>query len=123
MTKPQPIPYIFACKQNTGVNIGHENSILLRLLPLVVGCSIPEGDKTWAKLMDLKEIVQLVLSPSFTEESIQYMQSKMSDHRQSLKTVFPHFKLRPKHHYIEHYPVMFWKCLKWTFGSLLDLEI
>lgn len=70
----------------------------------MVGNSIPERDKRWAILIDLKEIVQLVLSPSFTKESIQYMPSKMSDHRQSLKAVFPHFKLRPKHHYIEHYP-------------------
>lgn len=70
----------------------------------MVGSSIPERDKRWAILIDLKEIVQLVLSPSFTKESIQYMPSKMSAHRQSLKAVFPHFKLRPKHHYIEHYP-------------------
>lgn len=77
-----------ARKQNIGSN-GHENSTLLRLLPLMVGSSIPEGDKTCTMLIDLKEIVQLVLSPSFKKESIQY--SKMSDHRQSLKAVFPHF--------------------------------
>lgn len=40
----------------------------------------------------------------FTEESDQYLQSKIQDHRQMLKEAFPDFKLRPKHHYIEHYP-------------------
>lgn len=55
-------------------------------------------------LMDLKEIVELVLSPRFTEETIQYLQTKIQDHRQMLKEVFPHFTLCPKHHYIEHYP-------------------
>nr|XP_023651449.1 uncharacterized protein LOC111835405 isoform X2 [Paramormyrops kingsleyae] len=115
LDKPQPIPKNFAAKLSIGGN-GHENSTLLRLLPLMVGSKVPEGDEAWALLMDLKEIVQLVLSPSFTEESIQYMQTKISDHRQSLQAVFPYFKLRPKHHYIEHYPELT-KC----FGPLVHL--
>jgi len=32
------------------------------------------------------------------------MQTKISDHRQGLQSVFLDFKLRPKHHYVEHYP-------------------
>lgn len=71
LDKPQVIPKNFAAKLSIGGN-GHENSTLLRLLPLMVGSKVPEGDEAWAILMDLKEIVQLVLSPSFTEESIQY---------------------------------------------------
>ncbi|XP_039660298.1 uncharacterized protein LOC120561302 [Perca fluviatilis] len=115
LDKPQPIPKTFAAKVSIGGN-GHENSTLLRLLPLMVGSKVPEGDKVWAILMDLKEIVQLVLSPSFTEESIQYMQTKISNHRQGLKAVFPDFKLRPKHHYVEHYPE-----LTRRFGPLVHL--
>ncbi|XP_065099819.1 uncharacterized protein [Paramisgurnus dabryanus] len=113
--KPQPIPKNFVSKLSIGGN-GHENCTLLRLLPLMIGSKVPEGDETWAIIMDLKEIVQLVLSPSFTEESIQYMQSKITDHRQALKAVFPDFKLRPKHHFIEHYPKLT-KC----FGPLVHL--
>lgn len=82
----------------------------------MIGSKVPEGDEAWAVLMDLKEIVQLVLSPSFTEESIQYMQTKITDHRQGLKAVFAEFKLRPKHHYVEHYPELT-KC----FGPLVHL--
>ena len=78
----------------------------------MVGSKVPEGDEAWAILMDLKDIVQLVLSPSFTE-SIQYMQTKISDHRQGLQSVFPDFRLQPKHHYVEHYPELT-KC----FGPL-----
>ena len=57
-----------------------------------------------------------MLSSAFTEESIQYMQTKLSDHRQGLQAVFPDFKLRPKHHYIEHYPELT-KCV----GPLVHL--
>lgn len=80
----------------------------------MVGSSIPEGDKRWAILIDLKEIVQLVLSPSFTKESIHYMPSKMSDHKQSLKAVFPDLSIIT----LNTIQKVFW-----TFGSLLDHEI
>ncbi|KAF7654703.1 hypothetical protein LDENG_00066030 [Lucifuga dentata] len=115
LDKPQPIPKTFEAKLSIGGN-GHENATLLKLLPLMVGSKVPEGDGAWAILMDLKEDVQLVLSPSFTDESIQYMQTKISDHRQVLREVFPGFQLRPKHHYVEHYPELT-KC----FGPLVHL--
>ena len=95
---------------------GHENVALLRLLPLIVGSVIPEGDGSWAVLMELKDIVGLVLSPTFTEETIQYLQTKIRNHRQMLLEVFPQFRLRPKHHYIEHYPKLI-RC----FGPLVHL--
>ncbi len=115
LDQPQVIPKNFLTKLSIGGN-GHENSTLLRLLPLMVGSKVPEGDETWAISMDLREIVQLMLSPSFTEESIQYMQAKISDHRQGLQAAFPDFKLRPKHHYVEHY-LELTKC----FGPLVHL--
>ena len=100
--RPQPIPKTFASKQTIGGN-GHENATLVRLLPLIVGDKIPEGDVAWCALMDLKEVVELMLSTTFTEETIQ-LQSKIQDHRQCLQEVFPHFQLHPKHHFLEHHP-------------------
>lgn len=41
---------------------GHENWTLLRLLPLTIGDYIPEQDPSWEILMDLKVIVEIVLS-------------------------------------------------------------
>ncbi|KAF7640853.1 hypothetical protein LDENG_00009480 [Lucifuga dentata] len=117
--RPQPIPKTFAVKRTIGGN-GHENAMLLRLLPLMIGKNVPEGDGAWAVLMDLKEVVELVLAPVFTEESIQYLQSKIRDHKQVLQEVFPDYKLCPKHHYLEHYPELICR-----FGPcpLVDYEI
>ena len=67
--RPQPIPKTFASKQTIGGN-GHENATLVRLLPLIVGDKIQEGDVAWCALMDLKEVVELMLSTTFTEETI-----------------------------------------------------
>lgn len=95
---------------------GHENWTFLRLLPLMIGSSIPEQEPSWEILMDLKEIVEIVVSTTLSEEILCYLQSKIFDHRNLLIDTFPDFKLRPKHHFIEHY-VHLIRC----FGPLVDL--
>lgn len=91
---------------------------MLRLLPVVIGHAVPEGEKCWEILMDLKDVVDLSLCHSFDDATLQYFACKIADHRQLLKEVFPNFVLRPKHHFVEHYPHLI-KC----FGTSLDHEI
>ena len=66
--------------------------------------------------MELKYIVELAMSHTFTDNTIQCMACKILDHKQLLQEVFPNLRLRPKHHYIEHYP-----CLIMCFGPLVHL--
>lgn len=66
-------------------------------------------------VLNLKDIVELLSSPSFTKETLCYLQAKISDHRQLLFEVFPSAKLHPKHHYLEHYPILIKK-----FGPLIE---
>lgn len=124
-------PYTFSDKTNqpqlvrknfylsTMATIGgnaHENWALLRHLPLMIGHHIPEGDETWEVLMNLKDLVELAVSASFTEESLYFFDCKIAEHRDLFQKVFPNEKLRPKHHYIEHYPQLIKK-----FGPLSDV--
>ena len=113
--RPHTVPQNFASRGTICGN-GHENHTLLRLLPVLIGFRVPEGDKIWEVLMELKDIVELAVCHSFTDDTIQYMASKILDHRQLLQEVFPNLRLRPKHHYIEHYPFLI-KC----FGPLVHL--
>lgn len=53
------LPKNFVGKRTIGGN-GHENSTLLRLLPLMIGITVPDGDGAWTVLINLKEIVELV---------------------------------------------------------------
>lgn len=101
--QPQIIPGTFASKGTIGGN-AHENWALIRLLPLMVGFDIPENDQTWEIVLLLKDILEMTLAFKFTEDSLDFLDAKISEHRHLLVTVFPHFKLRPKHHFIEHYP-------------------
>lgn len=56
--------------------------------------------------MTLKDVVELVMAPLHTAETIGYMQSKISEHRYRYFEVFPDEKMRPKHHFLEHYPLL-----------------
>lgn len=113
--QPQLIPKTFSSKSTIGGN-GHENWTLLRLLPLLIGQHIPSGDETWEVLMTLKDVLELSMSTCFTEESLCFLDSKISEHRHLFQKVFEDEKLRPKHHYVEHYPQLIQ-----TFGPLSDL--
>ncbi len=112
--RPQRLTQTFKVNGTIGGN-GHENWTLLRLLPLMVGHLVPENNTTWRILLELKDIVELLASSVFTTESLCYLEYKISVHRQFLQDDFPDFKLRPKHHFIEHFPFLI-RC----FGLSLD---
>lgn len=94
----------------------HENWTLLRMLPLIIGHKIPENEPSWEILMDLKVITEMVLSSKLSDESLCYLESKLIDHQNLLTETFPNFSLRPKHHFINHYPHLI-RC----FGPLVSL--
>lgn len=101
--RPHVIPSHFAKKRTVGGN-AHENWCLLRLLPLIIGLKVPEDDEVWQMLMTLKDIVELAVAPVHTEQSICYLGTLISEHRNRYLEVFPQEKLLPKHHFLEHYP-------------------
>lgn len=115
VNKPKIILKAAFSKHSIGGN-GHENWALLRLLPLMIGDTVPVNEPSWEILMDLKEIVEIVVSDKVTEEALCYLTCKLSDHRSLVKATFPTFVLKPKHHIIEHYPHLI-RC----FGPLVDL--
>lgn len=100
---PKPIPLNFATRKSIGGN-AHENWSLLRLLPLMIGFKVPESEPAWHLLMDLKDIVELVVSPFHTDDTIRFLDTKISEHRHRYLQVFPEARVLPKHHYLEHYP-------------------
>lgn len=113
--RPHPVPLSFGSRKTVGGN-AHENWSLIRFLPQLVGQRVPCEDPAWQILTDLKDIVDLVVSPFHSEESIAYLDFKISEHRIRFQEVFPDCELKPKHHYLEHYPYLI--CL---FCSLVDL--
>jgi len=111
---PQAIAPTFASRKSVGGN-AHENWCLLKLLPFMIGDKVPEDDPAWEVLMTLKDIVEIVMAPVHTDETLGYMESKISEHCYRFSEVFPEERLKPKHHFVEHYP---W--LTTVFGPLVD---
>lgn len=77
--KPHEIPHTFTARKTIGGN-AHENWALLRHLPFIIGHLVPDGEMAWQILMDLKDIVELVVAPTHTDESIAYLEGKISEH-------------------------------------------
>lgn len=65
---------------------------------------------------DTQDLVELVMSPTFIDQSIGYLESLIAEHRHRFLSVFPHEKLIPKHHFVEHYPQLIE-----AFGPLVSL--
>lgn len=84
-TAIQRFPYKFSDKTNSPQKItekilvcgpiggnSHENWTLLRLLPLLIGDVVPENNDAWCVILELKDIVELLASSTFSEESLCY---------------------------------------------------
>lgn len=73
------------------------------MLPFIIGDLIPEAEPAWLVLLDLKEIVELAVAPLHNQETIAYLDCKITEHRDRFLELFP-AQLLPKHHFLEHYP-------------------
>ena len=99
------MPATFSSRKRIGGNT-HENWALIRLLPFIIGHRIPLDDPAWLLLMSLKDVTELVVAPVHNEESIAYLDSKISEHRHRFQEVFLNEELIPKHHFLEHCPAL-----------------
>lgn len=115
MDRPQPVSVNFATRKSMGGN-AHKNWTLLGLLPLIVGSKIPEGDPAWEVLLVFRNIVELVVNQVHTEETICFLDSKISEHKHRFLMVFPEQRIIPKHHFLEHYPELIR-----AYGPLMSL--
>ncbi len=113
--RPHAIPKTFMLNKTIGGN-AHENWGLLRFLPFLVGQLVPPSEPAWQVILDLKDIVDLVVAPVHTVQSLAFLEERICDHRCRLQEVFPGMKLLPKHHFAEHYPQMIR-----FFGPLVSL--
>ncbi|KAK0151230.1 hypothetical protein N1851_007633 [Merluccius polli] len=92
--RPHVIPRTFS--KTIGGN-AHENWALIRFPPFIIGHLVPEDEMAWQILMVLKDVVELVVAPTHTEDSIAYLECKISEHHKRYQELFPNAQLLPKH--------------------------
>lgn len=103
-----------------GVKIGGqaaENWSLLRLLPVIIGEKITNtDDPVWQLTVQLKELVEIICAPRISLSQVALLNVLIVEYLETRKEMFPEQKLKPKHHYIVHYPALILK-----FGPLIRL--
>lgn len=95
---------------------GHEYWSVIGFLPLFICHCVPEGNNFWEIRMLLKDIVELIVAPKHTDETLHFLEFKLAEHKELLQSTFLNFRLQPKHHYVEHCPDLIKK-----FGPLTDV--
>ncbi|XP_071843985.1 uncharacterized protein [Apostichopus japonicus] len=82
-----------------------ENWCLMKLFPILFGQEVCDpSDIVWKLFLLLREIVQYVCAPQITFNEIGYLRVLIEEYLDGRKSVFPCVNLRPKHHFLSHYP-------------------
>lgn len=113
LTKPCSVNPV-ACKLS-GQAVQNWN--FLRLLPVLIGDKVQDpDDDVWQLTLQLKDVVDLVCAQKISVPQVAYLEITIQDYLDSRKGLFPENHLKPKHHYLRHYPALILK-----FGPLIRL--
>jgi hypothetical protein len=94
-----------------------QNWCLLRLFPVIIGDRVTDVDNpVWHLLLTLRRVVELVCAPCISDNQIAEMKDVIEEYIYYRQALFPEHTLKPKHHYLTHYP---W--LVQQFGPLIRL--
>lgn len=110
------------CEVNPGAGklSGHavQNWRFLRILSLFIGDEIknPGESEVWQLILQLREIVELVCAPTISTGQVACLRVLIDEYLYIRMQTFGDHPLKPKHHYLNHYPE-----LTVHFGPLIRL--
>lgn len=82
--------------------------IFLKLFPLLIMDYLPDFeddiDEVWICLLRLIEIAEIACAPKIHKSCIPYLKKIIDEYLSLRMKLFPDVKLRPKHHFLTHYP-------------------
>lgn len=94
-----------------------QNWNFLRLLPVIIGDRVKDtADDVWQLTLQLKDIVDMVCAQKISVSQVAFLDVLIQEYLESRKALFPSTTLKPKHHYLRHYPALILK-----FGPLIRL--
>lgn len=77
---------------------------LIRNFPLMIGDCVEEGNKYWELLLLLLDCMDLIFAPVISNEDTLFLKRLIQDHHALFLELYPERNLRPKHHFMLHYP-------------------
>lgn len=79
--------------------------LLGRILPLVIGDMIPEGDPKWQNFLLMMKIVDVLFAQATTKGLVACLSYQIAEHHEEFK-LYPVALLIPKMHFMVHMPLL-----------------
>lgn len=76
----------------------------------------PSENATWQLILKLRELVSLICAPAISAGQVAYLKVLIDDYLYSRNQEYPDKPLKPKHHFLSHYPELIIR-----FGPLIRL--
>ena len=95
-----------------------------RLLPVMIGEFVPEGDPFWRNYLQLLHIIEQVFSPVISSGTAPYVQVLLEEYLETFHELYPTHTIIPKMHYLLHLPrylerycihVHLYYCMEFTY--------
>ncbi|KAJ8043215.1 hypothetical protein HOLleu_10206 [Holothuria leucospilota] len=77
---------------------------LLRSLPLLLGRLVPLGNDTWKLLLQIADAVEVVTAPMVNKALCVFLANLMETFSTTYFNLYPNENMKPKLHYLIHYP-------------------
>ncbi|XP_066599984.1 uncharacterized protein [Prorops nasuta] len=119
VNKP-PISNIFLQKDCLILSAS-EMLCLVRYFGLIIGDLVPVGNNTWRLWILLREIICIIYSSTISNETCKLLSNLVSEHHELYLQLF-HKNLKPKHHFLVHYPFIIRKYGPIKYLSSLRFE-
>ena len=77
---------------------------LVRYLPLIIGDLVPENNQYLELILLLLECMDFIFCPEITREETIFLKQMIKDHHEHFLALYQDRRLKPKHHFMIHYP-------------------
>ncbi|XP_066595389.1 uncharacterized protein [Prorops nasuta] len=93
-----------AIKKKLIILSASEMACFVQFFGLFIGDLVPHDNKVWRIWVLLTELICTVMSSSFSIESLSYLKNVIFEHHSLYLETFNDSILKPKHHFLLHYP-------------------
>ena len=75
-----------------------------RLLPILIGSSVPEDNERWQNFLLLLDIVDIMFARRITDDTPGVLHHKIEEHHTNFTVLYPDQSVIPKMHFLVHAP-------------------
>lgn len=86
------------------MNTAAQMWLMARILPLIVGDLVPEGDPYWDNYITMMRITDLLFTNKLHEDGVGYLAHLIYSHHTKFKQLYPNQSVIPKMHFMVHMP-------------------